>query len=183
MSSTFSLLVNTGTHSGTSCFTTIGFTGADRTSASTYSGNNGAGSVYSPQFKLQSYISEEDWQQAADASVNKTASGRIEVVKFGTEKFFQFNIEFANNIAQDCKSPILNNPTGVENLRDFMRYCTTRSPLEFMPDKDTPSTYFKIILEATPDYTNGTGYKLKELYDKGAAGYFETGVCKWRLIE
>lgn len=181
--STFKLYVSTGSHLGTSGFTMIGFTGADRTGASTYTSDTAVGSVYEPQFKLQSYVSKDDWQQAADASVNKTASGRVEVVKFGTEKFFQWNINFATNIEQPCGGPILNNASGLANLRDFMQYCITRSPLEFMPDKNTPNTFYKIILESTPDSQNGTGYRLKELYDKSLPGYFETGLLKWRLIE
>lgn len=182
-SGTFKLYVSTGTHAGISVFTLIGFTGADRTGASSYSGDTAIGSVYEPQFKLQSYVDQEDWQQSADASINKTASGHIEVINFGTEKFFQWNINFITDIEQPCNSPILNNPTGLEDIRDFLRYCIKRTPLEFMPDKSDPSTFYKIILESTPDSQNGTGYKLKELYDKNAPGYFETGVLKWRLLE
>jgi hypothetical protein len=181
--SSLDLLVATGSHLGTSAYTLIGFTGSDRTGALTYEGNVAVGSVYEPQFKLQSYVSSDDWQQAADASINKTASGRIEVVKFGIEKFYQWNINFATNIEQPCGGPILNNPSGLASLRDFMQYCITRNPLEFMPDKNDPDTYFKILLESTPDNQNGTGYRLKELYDKNAPGYFETGITKWRLIE
>jgi len=181
--SAFTLRVASGSHLGTSGYTLIGFTGANRTGTTTYTSNNAVGSVYEPQFKLQSYISSDDWQQAADASINKTASGRVEVVKFGTEKFFQFNISFITNIRQPCNGPVLNKTTGLENARDFMQYATTRSPLEFMPNKESPGTFYKILLESTPDYSNGTGYKLRELYDKNAAGYFETGLLKWRLIE
>lgn len=182
-SASFDLLVSTGTHASTSVFTLIGFTGADRTSLTTYAANNSSGSEYKPQFKLQSYIDPEDWQQAADASINKTASGRVEIIKFGTEKFFQFNINFATDIEQPCNGPILNNPTGLDDLRSFMQYAVTRSPLEFIPDKDLPNTFYKIILESTPDSQTGVGYKLKELYDKNLPGYFDTGVLKWRLIE
>lgn len=180
---TFSLLVGSGSHSGSSIYSLIGFTGSDRTSAMTYSGNGTSGSEYRPQFKLQSYIDQNDWQQAADASINKTASGRVEVVSFGVEKFFTFNIQFATDIDQGCNTVILNNPTGLEDLRNFMRYAITRSPLEFMPDKDLPNTFYKIILETTPDSSTGVGYKLHELYDKNLPGYFETGILKWRLVE
>src|SRR6185503_364885 len=75
--STFSLLVSSGTHTGTAPWSLMGFTGSDRTGASTYTGNAASGSEYRPQFLLQNYISSDDWQQAADASVNKTASGRV----------------------------------------------------------------------------------------------------------
>jgi len=181
--STFSLLVSTGTNAGTSAFTLIGFTGADRTGASTYTANNPAGSEYNPQFKLQSYISSDNWQASSESSINKTASGIVEIINFGIEKFYQFNIQFTTDIPQPCNSPILNNPTGLLDLQLFLQYCVTRAPLEFMPDKNLPNIFYKIILESTTDSQTGTGYKIKELYDKNLPGYYDTGIIKWRLIE
>jgi hypothetical protein len=181
--STFGLLVSTGTHIGTSPFDTIGFTGADRTGASTYTANNAAGSEYIPQFKLQSYISSEDWQEASDASVNKAADGRVEVISFGTVKYVQMQIKFATDIDQGCGGPIKNNPTGVEDLRLFMRYLILRAPIEFMVDENTPATFQTLVFDSCQDSNTGTGYKLKELYDKNAPGYFETAILKFRVRE
>lgn len=162
----------------------MGFTAVDRTGASTYTGQGQAGSQYTPQFILQSHISSDNWQEAADASVNKTASGRVEVIKFGIVKYVQFQIKFATNIAQPPNfGPIRHNPNGVENLQTFMRYIIQRAPFEYMPDEDAPSTFQTIVLESDPESSTGTGYKLKELYDKNLPGYFETSVLKCRLVE
>lgn len=182
-SGNFDLLVQTGAHAGASAFSLLGFTGSDRTGLSVYTGNSEAGFQYTPQFRLQSYIDQSIWQQAADASINKTANGRVEIISFGIEKFFQWNINFATNIYQSSAGPIINNPNGLNDLTKFMIYAITRSPIEFMPDKNDPDTFYKIILESTPDNQMGVGFKLKELYDKNVPGYFETGNCVWRLIE
>lgn len=181
--SPFDLLVSTGTQAGISAFDLMGFTGADRTGASIYTSDTESGFSFSPQFMLQDYISSDNWQQAADASVNKTASGRVEIVKFGIEKFFQFSIRFTTDIDQGCNGPILNNPNGLEDLQSFMQYVTKRAPLEFMPDSSSPDDFFTITFDSSQDSTTGTGYKLKELYDKGLPGYFDTAVLKFRLRE
>lgn len=182
-SGTFSLLVSSGTSAGVSPFALMGFTGADRTGSATYTGNTTSGSEYRPQFKLQNYISSDNWQQAADASVNKTASGRVEVVKFGIEKFVQMQIRYITEIDQDCGGPIRNDPSALDNVQDFLQYAVLRTPLEFMPDENTPATFQTIIFDLSPASQTGTGYKLKELYDKDLPGYFETDVLKFRLRE
>lgn len=179
----FDLLVTSGTSAGISPFLLMGFTGADRTGLATYTGNTTSGSEYKPQFKLQSYISSDNWQQAADASINKTASGRVEVVKFGIEKFVQFQIKYITEIEQDCGGPIKNDPAALDNIQSFLQYCVTRAALEFMPDENTTATFQDIILDSSQSSQNGTGYKLKELYDKDLPGYFETDVLKFRLRE
>lgn len=182
-SSAFDLLVSSGTNVGTSPFTLMGFTGSDRTGSTTYTGDSPSGSEYRPQFWLQNYISSEDWQQAADASINKVASGRVEVIKFGIEKFVQFQIKFITNITQNSTTPIRNDPQGLENARAFMQYITTRQPFEFMQDEEDADEFQTLAFDSSQDSQSGTGYKLKELYDKGAAGYFETVVLKFRLRE
>lgn len=179
----FDLLVATGSHFGTDGYSLIGFTGVDKTGLSTYTGTLACGSEFKPQFKLQSYISSEDWQQAADAAVNKTASGEVEVVNFGIEKFIQFQIKFQTGIDQGNCGPIKTDANGLDNLRDFLQYVMRRSPFEFIPDESAPNTYQKITLDSSPDSQTGTGYKIKEMYDKNLPGYYETSVLKFRLNE
>lgn len=179
--SNFQLLTSTGSNLTISAFTMIGFTGSDRTGASTYAGNTGSGSTYTPQFILQSHISSEDWQQAVDAVVNKSASAKVEVVSFGTEKFVQLKIRFANNLVQPTNGPIRTNLTGVTDLETFIKYLITKAPIEYMPDESAPSTFQKLILEKTEESQNGTGYKLKEI--PRIKGYFDTSVLTMRVIE
>lgn len=179
----FDLLVSSGSHAGTTAFTTFGFTGADRTGTDTYDGNAAAGTEYSTQFILQSHVSSEDLRGALFSTVNKSASGKSEVVTFGEEAFTEFNMKYVTDIAQGSGGPIRNRADGVSQLRTFMRHIITRAPVEFMPDEDTPATFESLELESTPEDQNGLKYRLKELYANGLPGYFETGVLKFRVIE
>ena len=177
----FTLLASTGSNVATGAWTLLGFASSDLSGAMTYTGDAVSGSVYEPQFKLQDHISTEDWRSASSATVNKTASGRVEVVKFGNEEFLQANIKYATNITQ-VGSVIQNNGTGLDDLRTFMQYLIEKRPIEFMPDIDTPATFEEVILESSAGFKDGTGYKLKELYGQGLAGYFETGPLVFRVI-
>lgn len=179
--SNFTLRVSSGSTLGTTAFTMMGFTGANRTGASSYAGNTASGSAYSPQFILQDHIASENWKEAVEAVVNVSASGQVEVVSFGEARFVQMNIKFITDIPQGG-GPITNNATGVADARSFMEYAITKAPVEYMPSVSALSTYQKLILESTPQSSKGTGYRLKELYDTGLPGYFETGVLKWRVV-
>ena len=182
-SGTFSLLVSTGTQIGVGVFLLMGFTGADRTSTNSYTGNAGAASSYEPQFVLQSYISSDDSQELVDASVSESASGKVQVISYGTRKFFELNITLATNVEQSGTAFLKNNPSGVSDLRDFMQSIIKKGEFEFMPDINSRSSFSKVILESTPDSSVGTSYKLKELYSRNLPGYFETGLLRLRLIE
>ncbi len=179
---TFSLLVTSGSQSGTSAFPLMGFSGPDLTGASTYTGNGICGFAYEPQFILQDHIPTTSWQSTVDTSINKAADGNLEIVTFGTEKFMQCNIKYITNIIQDGQI-IKSNSRGYEDAVSFMQYITTRAPIEFMANINNRLSFETVRLESTPDFSNGTGFKLKELYDKGLPDYFDTGVLKFRLIE
>lgn len=178
----FSLLVATGSNVGSDIYSLIGFITTDRTGASTYTGN-AAAQYYEPQFKLQEFVGVDDLQKAVSASINKSASGIIEVVKFGTEKFYEFNIRFITDYDQGVGGPVKTNLSGLSAARLFMQFLIQKDEIEFMPDISDRATYFKIILESTSEEKNGTGYRLKELYDKGLPGYFETGKLVFRFVE
>lgn len=182
-SGAFTLLISTGSHVGANIFTLLGFTGSDTSSSASHIANLKAGTEYRPQFYLQDWVDATDNQKSISPAVNKTASGDIEVVKFGIEKFYEFTIMIATDIDQKNTGFIETDLSGVSNLRAFMQFCAQKNNLEFMPDRDTKSDFFKIMLESTETVSNGTGYKLKELYDKGLSGYFESGKLVFRLRE
>jgi hypothetical protein len=179
---TFSLLTTSGTQSANSPFSLLGFTGADKTGLSTYTGT-ASGFNYEPQFRLQEYVPLEHWTGAALASVNKSASGRVEVVKFGDESFMQCDIKYANNVIQPDNDIIKSNASGVEDLLSFMNFLITKGPIEFIPDIDTPNTFYKLLLESTPDSKDGVSFKLKERYDQGLPDWYDTGILKFRQVE
>lgn len=180
--SNFDLLISSGSSVGNDLYSALGFTGADQTGTNSYTGSAACGSEYLPQFILQDHISSDDWQRNVDATVRKSANGTIEVVRFGIEKFVQLNIKYATDKAGD-ESLILSNATGVADLRTFMQYLITKKPIEFMPDRDSPATFETLILESTQQDSNGLQYRLREMYDRGLPGYFETGPLKFRVVE
>jgi hypothetical protein len=178
---TFSLLVTTGTHIGSSPFSLMGFTGADRTGASTYTGET-SGSTYYPQFKLQNYVGSEDLRTSIDASINEAASGELEIVTYGLKKRVEFNLRFITNIPMDGVI-VKNNPTGLEEARLLMQYLITKAPIEIMYDIADTNTFETLILDSNTEDSKGTAYRLRELYDRGLPDIFETGVMKFRVIE
>lgn len=179
----FSLLIGTGSHSGSTAFTLIGYTGNDVGPATSHVGDSVVGSEYVTQFILQSFVDGEHQQGPVYSSINKSASGAVEALSFGNEKFIDMNIKFANNYAHGSNAPIRQNLTGVTNLVTFMKWLVTKAPVEFMRDESAPETFETLTLESTPDDKNGMKFKLKELYDRGLPGYFETGVLKFRVME
>lgn len=180
--STFALRTNTGTRSSVSAWSMLGYTtGSNKSGASTYTAENESASQYRPQSILEDHIPSENWLEKNDGVVNESASGIVQVVYFGDVRFIQLNIKYATNLTvRSIQSTIENQSSGLDNLRAFMNYITTKAKFEFMPDRDTPSTYYKVILDKTEESKNGISYKLKEL--KNGAGYFETGKLILRVV-
>lgn len=179
----FDLLISTGVSVGSDIFSLIGFTGSDLTGQTSYEGNLEVGDFFEPQYKLQDWVSEEDLRKAVQASVNKSANGIVEVVSFGQEKFFEFNMRFITDIDQGKLGPIKTNLNGVQDARDFLRFCITKKTLEFMPDINDKNTFKNVLLEKTDEDSQGLGYRLKELYTSNLPYYFETGKLVFRVVE
>lgn len=177
----FTLLPATGSNKAFGPWSLMGFS-SDTGSGTSHTGGSVAGSEYVTQFRLQDYISPDDWTQAANATVNKTASGRVEVVRFGSESFMQCNFRYITNITQPSGGPITSDASGLTKFRTFANFLITKAPVEFMPDKDTPGTFTEMILESTPDNKDGVGYKLREQYDRGLVGYYDSGVFVFRVV-
>jgi hypothetical protein len=178
----FELLVNTGSNIGTDPFEELGFVfPGDLTGASTYTGSEDAGEQYYPQFMLQSYVDRNLSQKFYDPTVSKTPSGRVSVVSFGKEQFFEMDIKFITNKVMDGKV-IKNNPTGLADAIAFLEYVTKKLKVEFIPDVDAPETFFKVLLESAPGFGDGTGFKLKELFSQNLPDFYETGVTVWRVV-
>ena len=181
--SPISLLVSTGSHISSSAYGMIGFSGSDRTGASSYLGDSASGSSYTPQFILQDHKDSEQTQQAVDATVLKSASGKVQVVRFGTQKFIQARIRFSNNKVQPTNSPIRQDLSGVAHLEQFLQYIVTKAKFEYMPDENDVNEFQSVLLESNEESRDGTGYDLRERYDLGLPGYFETSIFKLRVIE
>jgi hypothetical protein len=181
-SGNFKLLCNTGTVASTSAWELMGFsTAADKTGAATYLADNASGSEYYPQFMLQSYVPPGNFVESVEATVNESADGRVEVVRFGTRNMIEMDIKFITNKTMDG-SIIRNNPTGLADALDFFNYVSQKKKFEFVPDVTSTSTYHKVILEKFPGNSNGTGFKLRELLSENLPDFYETGVMTLRVV-
>lgn len=178
--SNFDLLAATGSNVATSVWLLLGYSAVDLTATNSYEGDLPSGSQYSTQFILQRFVDFNDKQRAANSTVNESASGNVEVIKYGNIKLMECNITLATNIIP--QEVIVENATGVDDLRTFLEYAITKAPLEFIPDIDTPTTFTKCLLESTQEDSKGTGFFLRELYSRGLTGYFETGTTRFREI-
>jgi hypothetical protein len=177
---TFNILTTSGSTAGTTAWTMAGFTGADKTGSLSYAGDTGSGSAFLPQFLLQSYVSFDDNVRFNKSRVYESASGIVQSVSYGTLNFMECNVKFATNIDQGKNSPIETNLTGEADLRAFLNGVIQKGNIEFIPDRDTPATFTKCVLESTPASKQGTAFVMKELYGMGLAGYWETGKLVFR---
>ena len=180
-SGTFSLLFATGTNLALSAASALGFAATDLSGSASYESSSAIGVEYRPQFKLQDYIALEDWQDLTQANQTESASGVVEVISFATVRFMEANITLANDYDQ-TGSVIESNPTGVSDLREFIKYITRKLNIEFLPDRDDENTFDKLLLERTLLSRRGVGFKLKELHGRGLVGYFETGTLTFREV-
>jgi hypothetical protein len=180
--SNFELLINTGSQNNISAYDLMGFTGPDLLGSNSYEGDSASGSQYRPQFLLQGFVDFEDDQRKASAVVNESASGLVQVSSYGDVKTMSCNITLATNITPQIE--IIENPTGVSDLRSFMEYAINKYDLEFIPDAiNNPSSNIRnCLLEKTPESKDGTAFILKELYARNLTGYFETGNIQFREI-
>ncbi len=176
----FQLNVSSSTY-GSLAFDDMGFTGSDRTGDNDYTGS-ATGTEYATQFILQSYVSSEDNSRSVDATINRSASGRVEVFSFGQESFVEMNIKYLTDRQTDGNR-IRYNAAGVAAIRALMNHLVLKYPVEFMANEAAPATFEKLILESTQEDSKGIGFKLREMYGEGLPFYFETGVLKMRVTE
>ena len=180
-SSAFNLLGTTGVNASQSVLSTIGFSSADVLATTSVSGS-AAGSTYEPQLTLQDHVPTINNKRALSAVVTKSASGnKVSVQSFGEERFLKCNIKYITEISQPS-GKLLTDTSALTNVRNFLDYCIEKNPIEYMADKNDRSTFERLVLESTPQSSDGTSYELKELYDKGLPGYFETGILTFKVI-
>lgn len=180
--SNFSLLFSTGPNAAQSTASLLGYSATDKTSASTYLAESVSGLEYKTQFYIQSYKDTSTNRKAIDGTVNKSASGIVEVIKFGHERFMEGEFLFITNIIQESISIIRTNPEGREDFIRFIEWCTEKAPVEFIKNENDPSAFQNLILESTPTDSKGLDYDLIEMYDRGLAQYYRSGTLKFRLI-
>lgn len=182
-STDFHAATSTNVVLGVAIFSTLGYPATDVNNTTSYVATTAIATVYSPQYKLQDYVSEADSREQRNQTVAKSASGKVQMQSFGVDRMFEFNIKFVTDIYQPSSGPITNNSSGVANCRSFLQWCIEKAYVEFMPDSATPATYYRLVLEKSSGGSDGSGYKLQEQYARGLVGYYETGTLTFRIIE
>lgn len=168
----FEILGATGLGLSASTLPLAGFI-TDTNSSNTYTGI-ASGFVFRPQLSLQEFTPFDLDQDAADSVINQSASGRIEAVSFGRNRFMTCNIRYQNN----NKAQFTGLRDGLDELKDFLIYATTKSDLEFMANIDAPNTFTACVLESTARSSKGTGFKLIE--SNGLPGFYDSGRLVFR---
>ncbi|MDH3324062.1 MAG: hypothetical protein OEL89_00325 [Candidatus Peregrinibacteria bacterium] len=175
----FDLLFSTGLNNTTSIKSLLGFS-VDVTGTNSYTGT-ASGSVYSPQRKFQNYLDKQNNKVSINETVHESASGIYEVISFGNKSFYEFNIDFINEYNQESPS-LKKDLSALTNIRNFLDYAITKAEFEIITDENNVNTFDKVVLESTNYSSNGTGYKLFEMYDKSLNGYYETKLIKLRVL-
>lgn len=175
--SNFDLLISSGSNTGLSVFSLLGFTGVDLVGLNSYEGEP-AGFVFSPPYLLQSYKDFANNKEGISPSINESASGETEIITFGSKRYMEANIRFLSNSKSIGGRKV--NPSGLTEAITFLDFCIEKFKLEFIKDKTDTSTFDTVLLESTRKDKNGVGYELKE--DKDFLDVFETGVLKFRKI-
>ena len=163
----------TGPTASVSSYSLLGFT-TDQAAATSHTGIE-SGFEFRPQLRLQDYIDFDDDQEASDSVINEAASGRVESVSFGLNKFMTCNVRYQNNGQTKFTELDAN---GIGRLREFLVYATTKADMEFMPDRDDPDVFTKCVLESTGRSQKGTGFRLIE--SDGIPGFFDSGRLVFR---
>lgn len=178
--SNFSLLVSTGVTLADG-WSLAGFTGSDRTSAATYTGNQKSGLQYYPQFLIQSYVDKNHMQESYDYTLNRSASGKEELIRFGVDKFIEAELRFITNLPMDG-IVIESRSNGVELAVQFLEYITQKQRFEFVPNRAAPATFDKVILSSLPGFSDGTGFRLRELIDLSLRDIYDIGLMRMRVF-
>ena len=182
-SGAFTLLAASGTNVGFGAWGVIGFPATDVTGTSA-SGSEALGSSFAPQFTLQDYLPPENNRRLLSAVTSKSASGKnVTVQAFGEERFVEFSMKYITDRPQPEDFRIKNNPNAVEEANAFLAFITSKDKFQFMPDINTPETFYNVIVESIGNEREGIGYRLREIYDQGLPGYFESGILVLKVIE
>lgn len=184
--SAFDLLIASGSNLGSSIWSLIGFnTDADKTGLSSYTSDFPSGDAYFTQFPLQSYVPPENFQGRNEASKNIAANGTtVEVINFGDAKFIEMDIKFITSRLDIADGNLIKkNANGLADARRFLQFITRLNQFEFIPDQSAPGAFYRCIVESLPGFDDGTGYKLRELFNENLRDIYETGLIRLRVIE
>jgi len=176
----FDLLTNSGSHTSNAAWDMIGMdTVADKTGLSSYLADSQTGIEYITQYPVDKYTSPEHSLVKEYSSVNVAASGVTQAVHFGDGSRPQMNIRVITDKIGLKIDPFFENANGIDAALDLMKYLITKGKVEFMPDKDQTTVFYKLILESTREARDGTDFTLKNMK---VPDFYETGDLVFRKV-
>lgn len=164
-----SLLFGTGPRAASTVAPLIGFTSADHTGATTYTGTSTCGTALVPAYVGYNYLSP-DFYQKINGNVNVSASGVKEAVVFQIMKFLQ--VQFKYEAAADV----------VTSWEPFFQWAIQQRSFEITPEVTSPSVFYEVTLEKTSDDSKGLGFKMAEMLPNFPFNY-DTGLMVFRLVQ
>lgn len=160
----FELLSNSGSRAGVAAWTTAGFsTATDKTGANSYVGDSGAGIEYLTQYPVDKYVDPNHSVVYENAVYNVTPIGVGQQLSFGDGYRIEMDIRVITNENLANLDDFYYNASGVANFMTFIRYATAKNRVEFMPDIASRSTFYKVVLEKTPEDGAARRFMLKNM--------------------
>lgn len=144
--------------------TLLGFTGADLTGATSYTGTLTSGTVLIPERVAYSYLPPSAMNKNF-GKLNVSASGLKEAIVFSIQQFIQ---------AQFKHIPEAN----LSNWLLLIQWMIQQRAFEFTPDITVPNTFYQVTLE---EPNQGLELNLTEMLGDFPF-YYQTPLMKFRLV-
>lgn len=161
-----SLLFGTGPRAASTIAPEIGFTSADHTGSTSYTGTSTAGTILIPDYVGYSYLGP-DFIRMVFGALNISARGDKEALVWSVQKFFQVEFRF------EPEAKV------IVQWQPLMTWAIQQKPMEFTPDITVPTTFYECTLESTDAEGKGLGYKMTEMLPDFPFNY-RTGMLKFR---
>lgn len=162
----FELLFATGPRVSTSIANLIGFTFADKTGFTSYTGSSSAGITLVPN-QLGYFFLSPDFDRKLFGSVNLSASGEKEAIVFNIQRFWQVQFKY------------IPENTWVNTWTPLMNWMIQQRLIEFTPEITFPNTFYEGTLESTNAEGKGLGFRGAEMLSNFPFQY-DTGVMRFR---
>lgn len=160
----------------------LGFEPVDNLGVTEITSENQVGKRFTPQLYLQNFVDCEQNKELRQATKSESSSGDCcEILHCGIDQFFEFEIKAQTNIEQSHR--FIRSTNGYDQIKDFLDWSICGKPVQFLPDCDDTDNIYKIKLDRTRGFRDGTGYNLTEMTRTLGCGYYRTGVMRWRVQE
>lgn len=164
-----SLLFGSGTRKASSCASLIGFSGTDKTGATSYTGTASAGTALLSNRVGYNYTPPELMQKNF-GSVNVSASGAKEAIVWGVQRFFQVQFKY------------ITKPQALYEWSALLNWLMLQRAIEFTPEVSSPNTFYDATIESTEGDGKGLGFTIKEMLPS-FPDLYDTGLLKFRVRE